>query len=156
MGLDRRILSILYYNDIVDVNDVEKFIGEKDGYYIVIVKGETKKLKVPGFVYPEESVEEIFNEFELEDEFEESENIFERIVEDVKSNNFLISEVYTMEEPAVEEPVLEEPVVEEPVVEEPVVEEPVVKTEKVKKEVKTKSKSTKKVDDDFDDFIKSV
>ena len=27
MGLDRRILSILYYNDIVDVNDVEEFIA---------------------------------------------------------------------------------------------------------------------------------
>ena len=113
MGLDRRILSILYYNDIVDVNDVEKFVGEEKGYYIVVVKGETKKLKVPGVNYPE-SVDETFNEFELEDEFEEIENIFEETVVEEP-----------VEEPVVEESVVEESVVEESVVE-PVIEEPVV------------------------------
>ena len=91
MALDRRILSILYYNDIVDVNDVEKFIGEKNGYYIVVVNGETKKLKVPGFFYPEETDNEILD-FEIEDENDESVNDFEKIVDAVKANNFIKTE----------------------------------------------------------------
>jgi hypothetical protein len=141
MGLDRRILSILYYNDIIDVNDVEKFIGEKDGYYIVVIKGEIKKLKVPGFVYTEEAVEEKINDVELENEFEESENIFQTVVDSVKSNSVLSVETYTMEKIVMEEPAMKEPV---------------VKVEKVKSDVKTKNKSIKKTDDDIDDFIKSI
>ena len=52
MSIDRRIVSILYYNDIFDIEDVEKFVGEKDNYYEIIIDGELKKLKIPGFVYP--------------------------------------------------------------------------------------------------------
>lgn len=51
MSIDRRIVSILYYNGITDVENVEKFIGEKDSYYEIIINGELKKLKIPGFNY---------------------------------------------------------------------------------------------------------
>jgi len=51
MSIDRRIVSILYYNDITDVNSVEEFIGENNGYYEVKVNGIINKLKLPGENY---------------------------------------------------------------------------------------------------------
>lgn len=57
MSIDRRIVSILYFNGIKDVNKVEKFIGENNGYYEIIVNGDLKKLKIPGFNYETSSEE---------------------------------------------------------------------------------------------------
>ena len=54
MSIDRRIVSILYHNDIFDIEDVEKFVGEKDNYYEIIIGGELKKLKIPGNKYEDE------------------------------------------------------------------------------------------------------
>jgi hypothetical protein len=51
MSIDRRIVSILYHNEIFDIEDVEKFIGENDNYYEVIIDNELKKLKIPGYKY---------------------------------------------------------------------------------------------------------
>ena len=50
--MDRRIISILYHNGIFDLDEVEKYVGEKDNYYEVIIDGELRKLQIPGFVYP--------------------------------------------------------------------------------------------------------
>jgi len=175
MGLDRRILSILYYNDIVDVNDVEEFIGEENGYYIVKVSGENKKLKVPGVDYPEEEVEEIFAEFDLEEIFidepvepiepiendtfvqkttEESlleaENESKKSLLSVKTEVIITeTEVDPIEPDTVNEPV-NEPV--KPVKEK---KKPKAKS-KAKPKKKTTKITTKKIDDDFDDFIKTV
>ena len=51
MSLDRRIVSILYYNNIFDVNNVEEFIGEKDNFYEIKIDGEIRKLEIPGKEY---------------------------------------------------------------------------------------------------------
>jgi hypothetical protein len=51
MSIDRRIVSILYHNGIFDIEDVEKFVGEKDNYYEIIIDGELKKLQIPGYKY---------------------------------------------------------------------------------------------------------
>lgn len=53
MSIDRRIVSILYYNNITEVEKVEKFLGENNGYYNIIINGELKKLKIPGREYSE-------------------------------------------------------------------------------------------------------
>ena len=62
MSLDRRILSILYHNGIVDVNKVEKFIGENNNYYEIMIDGKVEKLKIPGNKYDELSKFEIENQ----------------------------------------------------------------------------------------------
>ena len=59
MSIDRRIVSILYHNGIFDIEDVEKFVGEKDNYYEIIIDGELKKLQIPGYKYDELSQFEI-------------------------------------------------------------------------------------------------
>ena len=64
MAIDRRIVSILYYNGITDVNEIDKFIGESNGYYQVEINGEIKNLEIPGFHYNEKlSTEEIKDDF---------------------------------------------------------------------------------------------
>ena len=77
MSIDRRIVSILYYNNIFDIDEVEKFIGEKDDYYEVIINGEVKNLKIPGKDY----FDEISTEYELE-KFPEKEKVAERSFEE--------------------------------------------------------------------------
>ncbi len=59
MSIDRRIVSILYHNGIFDLEDIEKFVGEKDNYYEIIIDGELKKLQIPGYKYDELSQFEI-------------------------------------------------------------------------------------------------
>jgi len=134
MGLDRRILSILYFNDIVDVNDVEEFIGEENKYYIVKVKGEIKKLKVPGVSYDDD----VFSEFELEQEPPEVEykdtfvqkTVEEELLEAEKeSKNILLS--------VTKEVVITETVIDKPVSEEIVLEK-IKKTTEHIKEIKDK------------------
>ena len=53
MSIDRRIVSILYYNDIFDIEEVEKFLGENNNYYEIMIYGKVKKLKIPGYKYEE-------------------------------------------------------------------------------------------------------
>ena len=71
MSIDRRIVSILYYNNIFDIEEVEKFIGEKDDYYEVIINGEVKNLKIPGKDYFDEINIECEKEKVAERTFEE-------------------------------------------------------------------------------------
>ena len=53
MALDRRIVSILYFNGIEDVESVSEFLGEVDGYFEIKINDEIKKLKIPGKNYTE-------------------------------------------------------------------------------------------------------
>jgi hypothetical protein len=55
MSLDRRIVSILYYNNIFDVNKVEEFIGEKNNFYEIKIGGKIKKLEIPSKEYNPEN-----------------------------------------------------------------------------------------------------
>ena len=80
MTIDRRILSILYYNGIDDANKVEKFIGENDNFYEVIIDGELKKLKIPGKDYVEVLFEEVKKSF-IEEVKEIKSDILENINE---------------------------------------------------------------------------
>jgi hypothetical protein len=122
MSIDRRIVSILYYNGITDVEKVEKFLGENGYYYEIIIGGEVKKLKIPGIDYPSETLEleevEILDEISdetIEDEpieYEipieehlEKENDFvfpdsiDSAVESAKNQNFTTTvETYTFSE----------------------------------------------------------
>ena len=77
MSIDRRILAILYFNNITDVNTVEKYLGPNGDYYEVIVDGELKKLKFPDKEYPEDT--NIFETIK-----EKIEEFVEDVVEDVK------------------------------------------------------------------------
>jgi len=108
MSIDRRIVSILYHNEIFDIEDVEKFIGENDNYYEIIIDGELKKLKIPGKDYP--SLDELKNELkekvkktvelaknlrepENEEDQKELDNIyneiqdFGKLIDDIKNKN---------------------------------------------------------------------
>ena len=142
MAIDRRILSILYANGISDVNKVQEFLGEKNNYYEVKVNNEIKKLRIPGYTYNEVNnilenvIESVKNEpllsietFSFEKELEKSD----------KENEKLLKEIKKAEKPKAEKPKVEKSKVEEPKVEEPKVEKP--------------KKNTKKLKDDFDDFI---
>lgn len=51
MPVDRGIIAILFYNKITDVDKVEDFIGENDGYYEIKINGEIKKLEIPDRTY---------------------------------------------------------------------------------------------------------
>ena len=51
MSIDRRIVSILYYNNITDINKVDEFIGENNGYYDIKINGKIKSLKIPDNEY---------------------------------------------------------------------------------------------------------
>jgi len=78
MSIDRRILTILYFNNITDVNQVQKFLGPNGDYYEVIVDGELKKLK-----YPEKDYSEVDTNI-FETIKEKIEEFVEDVVEDVK------------------------------------------------------------------------
>ena len=51
MSLDRRIVAVLYFNDLYDINSVENFTRINEDYYEAIVNGKLEKLKVPGKDY---------------------------------------------------------------------------------------------------------
>ena len=78
MAIDRRILSILYYNGITDVNMINSFIGESHGYYQIEINGIIKNLKIPNFIYNDEELDENIDE-ELDETIDEEldENIGE-------------------------------------------------------------------------------
>jgi hypothetical protein len=87
MSIDRRILTILYYNNITDVNQVQKFLGPNGDYYEVIVDGELKKLKYPDKDYTDdtnifEKIKEKIEEF-VEDVVEDVKEFVEEVKEDV-------------------------------------------------------------------------
>jgi len=183
MSIDRRIVSILYHNGIEDVNKVEKFIGENNNYYEIIIDGELKKLIIPGYEYKIDSsikTEDLKQEIFVKDEFLEVEKsikenklftVTEKIVE-VEVEHSIIENLEKEEDFALidldvwketnsiadlvefKENKNEENVVVEPVVDKQKKE---VKKE-IKKEVKVEAKkevkkTVKKIDNDIDDFI---
>lgn len=87
MSIDRRILAILYFNNITDVNTVEKYLGPNGDHYEVIINGEVKKLKFPDKEYTEdtnifEKIKEKIEEF-VDDVVEDVKEFVEEVKEDV-------------------------------------------------------------------------
>jgi len=87
MSIDRRIVSILYFNGIMDVEEVQEFLGEKNGFYEILINDEVKKLKIPS------EDETIFTQYddELEKEIiskriEEIKDSIKEVFEEVKEN----------------------------------------------------------------------
>jgi hypothetical protein len=81
MSLDRRIVSILYYNNIFDVNNVEEFIGEKNNFYEIKIDGKIMKLEIPN-----KGIE--FNE----------------VIESAKNNNLLTTKIEIIDEDILPQP----------------------------------------------------
>jgi dGTP triphosphohydrolase len=79
MSIDRRILAILYFNNINDVNQVQKFLGPNGDYYEVMIDGELKKLKFPDKEYTEDT--NIFETIK-----EKIEEFVKDVVEEVKED----------------------------------------------------------------------
>jgi hypothetical protein len=156
MSLDRRIVTILFQNGITDVTKVEKFLGEKDNFYEIIIGGELKKLRIPGHEYKEiqvkEEVKEIFTVFEKEEE-KEQEKIEQKYEADLDTF------IDIVEEPKKEKQVFEQKSFEEELLD---AEEESKKLEQlftktVTKTIKViKPKKPKKLDDDIDDFINTI
>jgi hypothetical protein len=150
MSLDRRIVTILFQNGISDVTKVEKFLGEKDNYYEIIIDGELKKLRIPGHQY--EEVKEIFTVFEKEEEKEiekeiEKEQKYEADLDTFESNVEPIKEKQVFEQKSFEEELLEAEK------ESKKLDKLLTKTVITKV---TKTKKPKKLDDDIDDFINTI
>ena len=100
MSLDRRIVSILYYNGIDDVKKVEKFIGEKEGYYEIMLDGKLMKLKIPGVEYFEiPTVEDLESKIKkLDGNIEKLNKTFPEVLETVvesarKEQLFVVTEI---------------------------------------------------------------
>ena len=164
MSLDRRIVSILYFNGIDDVNKVEKFIGENNGYYEIIINGEFKKLQIPGIdyfeiptvEYLEEKIEQV-NKNIGQLESQSFTNNLEDVIESIKESDnqyFTTTIVTEIKEIPKEENSFEKEL-------EKTEEENKKVLETIKKEIKPRKRSNKKIeiieskklDDDIDDFI---
>jgi hypothetical protein len=136
MSLDRRIVSILYYNNIFDVNSVEEFIGEKNNFYEIKIDGKIMKLEIPNKGFE-------FNE----------------VIESVNNNKLLSSKIEIIDEDILPQPEILQQNLETQKVEN--IEEK-VKIEKIKKtnpkisNKKIQIVDSKKVDDDFDSFINII
>ena len=164
MSIDRRIVSILYYNDIFDIEEIEKFIGEKNNYFEVVIGGETLKLKIPGKIYPEENNEEIEyieDIFEIEELIEED-SFEEEMKKSEEENNSFLEKIENEE--ISEQTEKEVEIVKEKVetkitpVKKPLKLE--TKIEPVKKTLvpvkKSKNVDSKKNDEDLNDFMNTL
>ena len=170
MSLDRRIVAVLYFNDLYDINSVENFTRINEDYYEAIVNGKLEKLKVPGkdyFVDIEELPEvkekvktsikkkEAFVQKPIEEQFItvedeiKKEPIFTKI-------EIVVNEVYNEILPKNEISFEEE--LEKTEKENKKFLEEIKKPEKIKKvsERKLKIIESKKIDDDINDFIDSI
>ena len=119
MTIDRRIVAILYHNGITDVNTIENFIGEHDNYYEVVIKGKLRKLKIPGYTYNEDLMEDLtqkLNELEvilkditeLNPETEEEKELIKKIDDEFnKLESFSVKPKEIFEQKTVEEELLE-------------------------------------------------
>ena len=161
MGLDKRLIAILFHNGINDVTRVEKYLGRKDDYLEVIIDGQLEKLKIPGIIYPEDipSVEY------LESKIKETEknkldsvtNNLEDVVETV--SEICVGDVRldrTLKE--IKDSSFEEELKKTELENQKVLKSIKEKTKTEKKSVKKKIKNieTKEVDDNIDDFIDSI
>ena len=172
MSLDRRIVAVLYFNDLYDINSVENFTRINEDYYEAIVNGKLEKLKVPGkdyFVDIEELPEvkekvktsikkkEAFVQKPIEEQFItvedeiKKEPIFTKIEIVV---NEVYNEILPKNEISFEEELEKTEKENKKFLEE-------IKPEKNKKnnkvsERKLKIIESKKIDDDINDFIDSI
>ena len=98
MTLDRRIVSILYFNGINDVESVDRFLGRNGDFFEVMIKGEIVKLKIPGNLYLDDDV---YTQFEFEnssEEIVEDDVVEDDVVEDETIENTIIVENKNFEE----------------------------------------------------------
>ena len=183
MSLDRRIVAVLYFNDLYDINSVENFTRINEDYYEAIVNGKLEKLKVPGkdyFVDIEELPEvkekvktsikkkEAFVQKPIEEQFItvedeiKKEPIFTKTItqfmDKEKITEIVVNEVYdeivNKNEISFEEELEKTEKENKKFLEE-------IKPEKNKKnnkvsERKLKIIESKKIDDDINDFIDSI
>lgn len=182
MSIDRRIVSILYHNGIFDLEDVEKYVGEKNNYYEVIINGELKKLKIPGYKYDvkteheekikiqREEIAETLSQVVNEDntpyfsekfvkekilriESEPDAFFEEEMKKSDEENNLFLEKIKENEY----KEIFNQPTLEEVVEETNFIVKEVVKTVEVKKPVKkTKKVEPKKTEDDIDDFLNTI
>lgn len=161
MGLDRRLVAILFYNGINDVTRVEKYLGRKDDYLEVIIDGKLEKLKIPGILYPDNIIS---TEFEIEktdknvlEKMETFTNNLEEVVESIKKseNDLFTTKIVTETKELSFEEELEKTEKENQEVLKSIKKEK-PKIEKKTEKRKTKIVELKELDNDIDNFIDSI
>ena len=168
MPIDRRVLSILYHNDIKDANKIEKFIGQNEKYYEVVMNGEIVKLKIPGVVYDDvvdvnslkkNLIDKVEKTIELskdlkKPETEEQQKIIDEIYDEIEDMKEILDSVPEQKN----ENILKTDIVEK--VEKAIEKKPKIVKTSVKKEEVNKTvdkKQTKKTPkENNDDFINSI
>ncbi len=95
MSLDRRIVSILYFNGITDIETVEHFSRVNEKYYEALVNGKFIRLRIQGKDYSDEIEEKneivqpiketiFLKEEELEKNVAENKENLEKIKKEIK------------------------------------------------------------------------
>lgn len=171
MSIDRRIVSILYFNGINDIDKVQAFLGESNNYYKVIIDGEIKKLKIPGKIYTEiveettfekkllKTVEDSKKENLTENTFtltenNEKENIDNVMIDETEIETILVKDNFEDKINDFEELLINDDVIENAKIEESIKKS--TKATKTTKTTKTSKKSNKNTDSDVDDFINFI
>ena len=138
MSLDRRIVSILYYNNIFDVKSVEEFIGEKNNFYEIKIDGKIMKLEIPNKDYiPEKFVIE-FNDLPSKEYLEDKLIELTKNYDAIKENQIKVAELFEED------------------LEKTEIEKKTILEKKAKPKISSKKiqiVDSKKIDDDLDDFI---
>lgn len=176
MSIDRRIVSILHFNNISDVNSVEKFLGtNEENYYEVIINGKVEKLKIPDVKYSEVVQEEVKLDVikpikttkKVIEKLDSFTNNLEDVVETIKKSEselFTTTIVTEIKEIPIEEDFFEEELKKTEVENNEILETiKKVKPKTVSKKAKSPKLSDKKIveskekmDDDIDDFINTI
>lgn len=171
MSIDRRIVSILYFNGINDIDKVQAFLGESNNYYKVIIDDEIKKLKIPGKIYTEiveettfekkllKTVEDSKKENLTENTFtltenNEKENIDNVMIDETEIETILVKDNFEDKINDFEELLINDDVIENAKIEESIKKS--TKATKTTKTTKTSKKSNKNTDSDVDDFINFI
>lgn len=174
MSIDRRIVSILYFNGINDIDKVQAFLGESNNYYKVIIDDEIKKLKIPGKIYTEIVEETTFekkllktvedskkenlttNTFTLT-ENTEKENIDNVMIDETEIETILVKDNFEDKINDFEELLIKDDVIENAKIEKSIKKSSKsTKTTKTTKSIKTTKTSNKNTDSDVDDFINLI
>lgn len=141
MSLDRRIVSILYYNNIFDVNSVEEFIGEKNNFYEIKIDGKIIKLEIPNKDYNPEKIVIEFNDLPSKQYLDDKLIELTKNYDAIKENQILkVTESFDED--------LEKTEIEKKIILE--------KGKKANPKISSKKiqiVDSKKIDDDLDDFI---
>ena len=166
MGLDRRLVAILFHNGINDVTKVEKYLGRKDDYLEVIIDGQLQKLKIPGILYPEDIPSENEKNIEYVEKSDSFANNLEDVVELIKKSENELFTVTTTTTIIEEENSFEEELKKTELENQEVLKsikketkeklKPQTKVEKKSEKKKIKNIEPKELDDEIDNFIDSV